>query len=66
MPDKNNVLKTIILDCSLTKKEKLKKMYIFMRKNYPKENKDFIFDYCEHYYEKNTQKKYKNETIYYG
>jgi hypothetical protein len=66
MADSEHVLLKIILDSSLTKTEKLKKMYVYMRKKFPKEDKDFIYDYCKDCYERKTLGKKKNESYYYG
>ena len=66
MPDKEYVLNKIVLDSSLTKVEKLKKMYIFMRKNYPKDTKEDIYDFCKFHYDSVNKGKKKNESYYYG
>ena len=66
MPDKEYVLNKIVLDSSLTKVEKLKKMYIFMRKEYPKDRKEQIYDFCKFHYDNVNQGKKKNDSFYYG
>ena len=67
MSDSEYVLLKVISDSTLTKTEKLKKLYVHMRKKFPKEDKDLIYDYCKHYYEKTVnQYKKKNDSFYYG
>ncbi len=66
MPDQKYVLDKIVLDRNLTKVEKLKKMYIYMREERPREKKEDIYEYCKYYYEKKKIGKVKNESYYYG
>lgn len=66
MPSDEYVLNKIVLDSSLTKVEKLKKMYIFMRKEYPKKDKEYIYGFCKFYYDDLHKGKKKNESVYYG
>ena len=66
MPDQKYVLDKIVLDRNLTKVDKLKKMYIYVREIIPDKKKEDVYEYCKHYYEKNKQSKMKNDSFYYG
>jgi hypothetical protein len=66
MPSDEYVLNKIVLDRTLTKVEKLKKMYVFMRKSVPEKNKEDVYEFCKYYYDNIHKGKKKNETYYYG
>lgn len=66
MPTEEYVLKKIVLDCTLTKVEKLKKMYVFMRKSRPTNDKEDVYKYCKYFYEEMNKGKKKNDSYYYG
>ncbi len=61
-----NELSFIIKNKSLTKKEKLKKMYIIVRNERDDLDKEEAYDFCVYYFDK-VQKKYKerSDSLYY-
>ncbi len=66
MPKVENALLKICLNSSFTKKEKLKKMYVYIRENRPELNKDKVFDYCMLFYDEVQKGKKSNSSFYFG
>jgi hypothetical protein len=55
--DSNLLINFILKDKSLTKKEKIEKMFFMLRKDFPKESREDIFEICLKYYEYKLGKK---------
>jgi hypothetical protein len=61
-----NVLSSIIKTKSLTKKEKLKKMYMLVRDERDDLDKEEAYDFCVYYYEKKMkQNKESSDSFFY-
>jgi hypothetical protein len=58
------VLNSIINRTDLNRKEKLKEMYVYMRKQKRNMDKEVIYDYCIYYY--NKQKIKYTDSYYRG
>jgi hypothetical protein len=58
------VLNSIINRTDLNRKEKLKEMYVYMRKEKRNMDKEVIYDYCIYYY--NKQKIKYTDSYYRG
>jgi len=65
MPAYKNVLRRILSE-KLTKSEKIKKMYYYMKKVEPDEDNETLIDYCEYVYKKYKKTKRDCDNIYYG
>ncbi len=60
-----NELSVIIKNKSLTKKEKLKKMYILVRNERDDLDKEEAYDFCLYYYEKRLKKYNQSSDSFY-